>query len=88
MVINVFAIRDSKTEAYLQPFFMEKQAVAIRTLSDCVSDPGHAFGAHPEDYDLFHLGTFSDQDGKFDLLDTPKHIVKLLELKLQEQDNG
>ena len=59
----MFSIYDSKAKSYLPPFHMPNDDMALRVFQDCVSDPNHAFGKHPEDYTLFHLGSFDDETG-------------------------
>lgn len=76
----IFSIYDSKTAAYLQPFFMQTKPAAIRAISDTLSDPNHQFAKHPEDYTLFYLGTFEDQHSKFDLEETPVSLCVCIEL--------
>jgi len=60
MIHKIYSVYDSKAETYTPPFFQHREAMAIRTFSDCVNDPGHTFGMHPEDYTLFHLGEYDD----------------------------
>ena len=57
---NIFSIYDSKAKAYLTPFFLHQDGMAIRIFTDCVNDPNHQFNKHPEDYILFNIGTWSD----------------------------
>lgn len=59
---KIFSIYDSKAEAYLPPFFIHTEALAIRAFADAVNQPGHAFNAHPEDYTLFNCGAWDDND--------------------------
>jgi len=56
----MFTIHDEKAGAYLPPFFLPNAEMAKRTFSDCINDKKHAFGQHPEDYTLFHLGAFDN----------------------------
>ncbi len=58
---QMFVVYDSKANAYMQPWFLTQQAMAQRAFSDCVNDPDHNFGRHPEDYTLFNIGEFNDQ---------------------------
>lgn len=60
MFHKVFTIYDSKSDAYLQPFFLHTTGQAVRAISDCVNDPKHQFAKHPADYTLFEIGTFDD----------------------------
>jgi len=63
MIHNIYAVYDSKAETYTPPYFQHKEAMALRTFSDCANDIGHTFGKHPEDYTLFDLGQYDDQTG-------------------------
>lgn len=78
---NVFAIYDSKANAYLSPFFLPTVGMAVRVFSDCVNSKDHQFGAHPEDYTLFHLGIFDDTTCSFEKLDSKKALHNGVELK-------
>lgn len=60
MNLNVYSVYDLKAKAFLTPFFLPQDAMAVRALIDAVGDPGHQFAKHPEDYQLFRLGSFDD----------------------------
>lgn len=62
----MFTIYDSKAEAYLPPFVMHQEGMAIRVFSDCVNDTKHQFGLNPQDYTLFRIGMFNDLKGRVD----------------------
>jgi len=62
---KIFTIFDSKAGAYLTPFFLHADGMAIRVFTDCVNDKTHQFGKHPEDYILFNIGSWSDDKAKF-----------------------
>jgi len=62
---NIFTIYDSKAHAYLTPFFLHNEDMAIRIFADCINDQSHQFGKHPEDYTLFHIGSWNDDKSKF-----------------------
>lgn len=81
MVVKVFTIYDSKTEAYLPPFYMKSKGEAIRALQNHVNDVEHNFCKYASDFTLFDLGTWDDSTCKFDLLNTPHSILILQELK-------
>lgn len=62
MKLKVFSIRDSKIEAFMQPFFAQTTAAGIRIWADSVNgDTG--FAKHPLDYCLFELGEFDQEKG-------------------------
>lgn len=79
MLQKVFAIRDAKTEAFMRPFFVPTNGVAIRSFSDEVNNRESELAKHPEDYALFELGVFDDSNGSFDLLEQPKSLGLALE---------
>ncbi len=64
MKTQIFVIYDSKANAYMQPWFLTTIPMAIRAFQDCIADPKHNFGAHPEDYTLFDIGQFDAQTAK------------------------
>lgn len=63
MIVQVFAVRDSKAALFSQPWFSVSVASAVRAFTDAVNDGKGDFGKHPDDYTLFHIGTFDDQGG-------------------------
>jgi hypothetical protein len=81
---TVFTVYDSKSEAYLQPFFLQTKGQAVRAFTDSVNDPQHQFCRHPEDYTLFELGEYDDFKGSFKIHKTPQVIGKALEFKEME----
>ena len=81
MIQKIFCVYDSKSEAYLQPFFMKTVGEAVRAITDVVNTPDHTFNNHAADYTLFEVGTFDSISAKFTMLPTPHSINVLLELK-------
>lgn len=77
----IFTVYDSKTSAYMTPFFMQTKPAAIRALADAVNNPEHGFQKHSEDYSLFYLGEFDDVDASIASTTTPIHLCGLHELK-------
>ncbi len=87
MITSMFSVYDSKTAAYLPPFYMATKPAAIRAISDAMADENHAFAKHPEDYSLFFLGTYDDTHAKFALEETPQALCVLVEL-ISPYDTG
>jgi hypothetical protein len=69
MIFKTFTVYDSKTEAYLQPFFVNSKGAAIRSFSDASNEPGHQFNKYPEDFTLFELGEYDDATAELTRLD-------------------
>jgi len=81
MIQRIFTVFDSKADAYLVPFFQQSAGVALRIFEDLANDPEHQFFRHPEDFTLFSLGTYDDQNASFDLDKTPSPLAKAIEVK-------
>jgi len=66
MIYKVVAIRDKAIEAFGQPIFVSAVGQAVRSFGDEVKrvDQNNGINKHPEDYDLFLLGTYDDQTGE------------------------
>lgn len=88
MIQQMFCVYDSKADAYLPPFFLHSDGMALRVFSDCANDLTHQFGKHPEDYTLFHLGKFDDQTAKIELNETPKSLAVAIELVKPKNASG
>lgn len=80
MIHRIFAVRDAKVEAFLQPFFTQTAGSAIRSISEVVNDPQHTFAKHHGDYALYKLGEFDDESGVF-LPETPTLVSSLTDLR-------
>jgi len=76
MILKAFSIRDSKSETFNTPFFKRAHGEAERDFSAVVRDNKTTPGQFPEDYDLYHVGTYDDHTGVFHPLDTPQHMLK------------
>lgn len=74
MIQLVFGVRDTKAQAFMQPFFSNSVGAAIRAFGDAIADEKSPLGKHPADYILYQLGTFDDEGGRFE----PSEIIKLL----------
>jgi len=80
MILKAFSIRDQKAEAYNTPFFQKTHGEAERNFKTLVNDPKSTVHQFPEDYDLYYLGEYNDQNGQLVALDTPQHVVKAIQV--------
>ena len=71
----VSSVYDSKAAAFLAPIFTVTSAVALRAFTQAANDSGHDFSRYAGDYTLFELGTFDEQNAKFDLHATPQSVA-------------
>lgn len=68
MILQVVAVRDRATDSYANPVFCVALGEATRSFADEVNreSSDNKFFQHPEDFDLFHLGSFDTNSGAFD----------------------
>lgn len=80
--LKVFAVRDSKAEAYMNPFFMRSRGEALRAFVSGVNDPQTQLCKFPADFTLFEIGEFDEESGDLVMLPTGKVSLGLaLEFK-------
>lgn len=79
MLMKAYSVMDVKAKAYNTPFFMAQDGMALRAFGDLVRDPKTSIHAHPEDYSLFHVGSFDDESGIMIAIDAPAYIGKAVD---------
>jgi len=86
MILEMFAIRDVKTESYGTPFFAQHRGHAIRMFQELANDKRSQVWKHPRDFVLFHVGSFDDQSGEVTHLSVPAMLgmgAEFIEERLQ-----
>lgn len=63
-MLNIYAIKDEKAEAYLMPFYAPNDAVAKRMFGQAVNDAETDFAKSPDDYTLHYIGIWDEIEGK------------------------
>lgn len=76
MILLLLAIRDSASGSFDRPFVSLARGASIRAFSDEINKPNTQYNAHPDDYELYYLGTFDDGTASFDLLSSPELLVR------------
>lgn len=71
----ICAVRDSKMDAYMQPFFVKSLGVALRSFADEVNRKDSPMNQHPEDYELYHIGYYSEDFGMLAPLDNAVSVA-------------
>lgn len=82
-MLKIFSVYDSKAKTYNTPFFVKEIGQAVRSFTDLTLDMRSDVAKHPEDYSLFYLASFDDEDGLIDPLQTPECVAKAWELVAQ-----
>lgn len=62
---SMIAVFDKKTSFYHPPMAFRSIADAIREFETLKKDDKTRYGQHPEDYELYKLGEFNDDNGEF-----------------------
>ena len=61
----VVSVKDRAIDAYGRPFIVPTTGAAIRSFTDEVNRKESEMHGHPEDYDLYEMGSFCDNVGNF-----------------------
>lgn len=64
MIQLCFTVWDRKAECAVTPFFSQNEAVALRDFRSACNTEEHAFFRNPEDYSLWYVGSFNQEDRK------------------------
>lgn len=75
---QIFAIRDVKVSSYHTPFFTQNEIMAVRNLTAYLTNENSIISQFPEDYELFHLGSFDEITAKFTMFDNPKFVINAM----------
>lgn len=75
MRFQLCSLYDMKVRVFMRPFTVAHVSMAQEALASAVNDPEHPCSAHPEDYTLFHIGTFDDDTGRIDSFSQPVHVA-------------
>lgn len=81
MLRKIYAVRDQKVESYSQPFFAHTHGESERSFEQAVKTPNSPYNQFPQDFDLYYLGTYDDQTGAIQALQTPEFITKAIDVK-------
>jgi len=75
MKLFVFCVRDRATDQFGNPMFLVNPGQAIRSFSDEVNRNAddNMINKHPDDFDLYQLGSFDTEKGVFDV-----HVPEML----------
>lgn len=78
MITQICAVYDAKAAAFGTPFFTQSLGQAERSFTDEVNrddDGKNVMFNHAEDFQLFHLGSYNDENAEFDPVFPPRLLV-------------
>jgi len=62
---RIYSIRDLKSETYWVPFFQDHEIMAQRSFIKLILDKDMMPSQFPEDFELWQLGEWNNETGKF-----------------------
>lgn len=74
MIYNVYAIRDQKSQRFMQPMCDINDQTAQRGFSQAVNTPTGVIGFAPKDFDLYKVAMFDDEKGRYE----PLEVIELV----------
>lgn len=74
MKCSLFTVFDSAAARFLEPFYAPTVEYALRQFRTTVNQEGHQFNKFPEDYTLFLIGEFDQEQGTITALDSPQSL--------------
>ena len=80
MIMRVYAIHDSKVEAFNMPFYQRTHGEALRNFEGACSDEKSQFRLNASDYTLYYLGEFDDFSSSFTTEPQPMPLAKASEV--------
>lgn len=83
MIYKIVAIRDRAADTFSTPMFVPSVGIGIRSFSDEVNRAAdnNMLYKHPDDYDLYLLGEYNDDQATFDAT-RPEQIAIGRDVKL------
>jgi len=92
MIVNLYAVHDAKAGAYLPPFPLQTDGLAVRSFQEAVLNPQTQISKYPLDYSLFRIATYDDETSIIrselppELVINASQALKLAEKQHQEQN--
>lgn len=78
-MLKVYSVYDSKVGAYMNPIYLRSKGEAVRVFTETVNSPDHQFAKNPEDFTLFELGDWNEENANFILYPTPISVGVAIE---------
>lgn len=72
-MMNVYAVKDIKSQLFNNPFIQKSDGVAIRAFATACEDTNTDLNKYPSDFSLYHIGTYDPETG--DLTQSDKKQV-------------
>lgn len=81
---RIFSVLDSKTQAYLNPFYARTTGEAIRAFQTECKNTQSPFHQYPTDFTLYELGEFCENTSNISTHKQPNQIAHASEFATQQ----
>jgi len=80
----VCAVYDRVAQVHGIPNYVLSKGGTVRAFADQINSPNkdNQLYQHPDDFDMYYLGTFDDEDAKHTMLDKPELLARGAHLKI------
>jgi len=85
-IMKMYSVKDEKVNTFGVPFCQPNDVQASRMLSRAVNDKDLQLSMYPEDFSLYQIAIFDDEDGKV-TANQPKLICSAISLKKLAEKN-
>lgn len=82
--MKIFAVYDSKAEAFLPPWVAKTTAVALRRFEATAQNPESDFAQFGADYTLFELGDWLENTGEIRLNEAKHNLGTALQFHVND----
>lgn len=86
MKFKVFSVRDSKGGVFNAPFCKLSERDAEHDFRTLINDERSLPSQYPKDFDLYLLGEYDDQTGKFSIVSQPQHLAEGINMVRQKDE--
>lgn len=84
-ILQVFSIRDTRTDSFCKPFYETHEAEAQRGIQEAMKQEQSKLRNYPGEFDLYLLGTYDESNGIHTSLPQPRLIINLQQLAPKSQ---
>lgn len=86
MKMNVYSVFDSASKSFMRPMFMSTDGQAIRVFQDEANNNKTLIYAHPDQFTLFKIGEFDDNDGELVSIGSPVSLGNAIQYRTVSTD--
>lgn len=88
MILEVFSLFDAKAEGYMRPFSSHNVQTATRDFGVATLDGNTDVAKNPEDFTLYHIGSFDTLTGIQSIKEPIEQIINGLVLQNSQLDHN